>query len=535
MKYRDLIFKEEEEDRQQRLKLDPESGLILLRTKRGAEIVGPYVLVAAELENQQGGKQGYLLRHYHNFQFRDFIVKDITEALPQIEQETNTFVLKPTLFKQFLLLSKANAPSVVIAITTGWSKHFDNFYAPPIQNQDNVIYDNEIFKFFVRKNTTKQHEIIQKELSLGSLLGFLYLFSISSIFVAPLKATNSSLFVIGQSGAGKTYSCKLAVSLFYDIFSHEEYFNASGTPSGMEFFIKNFVDLPVLLDELRIAKVESEEIVFLITAQSGKKRGTKDLKLRLNKLASNVFLTGERDETFTTTGAFRRSFIFNIKESQDICETLKEYIDAKAHACVGAGMDYVEYLLQGQIHEFIKNADKFYKMCASELQKILSPIYAALEFTENFYKCSFKRMRDFIEKVQEEKVEELSVKKDTFSQLENAIVQFVFQHYAHFEIVRIINNQKAITKAEKSPVYGRIDIPQKVVHIIPSIFFNICKENNITAKTALSILSERELLILKEHNRNQNITWLSNKAARVISIKLELNEDILDSSFVDPF
>jgi len=301
-----------------------------------------------------------------------------------------------------------------------------------------------------------------------------------------------SIVDVGPRGVGKTLTSSFAVHLFYD---SREPFSLYSTQVAAERLFVMLRNLPILLDECALKSDESvENIVFMLASGKGKMRSNLSLSLRLDRIASTVFLTSEKEIEFSRLGARRRILPLHASSWDDYCSFLSpcDIVHIMQSYC-GAGTDYILFLLQHYTEFQDREENEF-----SEYEKLYYTyaLSRALNLLEKFYNEKFDEVRESLHFLLYQLNSEVS--KDVCDIFLDKFIHFVYTNFANF----IIFNSDGTFAKNHAPedlkfVWGRIEIfenEQKII-ILSEVLKKFCQENSLPLKLIITKMQEKNILV----------------------------------------
>jgi len=499
-------------------------GLLLChkKTKKGIqkELIGPAIELQSIVENIHTGEILYECK-YNNKSFLDD-----PEKL-DIEKVTGINIVSEKGMKEYLALQTQLCPQKKYLVDRiGW--FHGRFFHPAIQNESLWIWNIPNLEIFQPHEKEKQHTLIKSALKEGKLLGMLYVISLSSVFCSK----GYTVFITGTSDTGKTAASIMACSIFYQALEH--HMTTRGTLNGIESALKNFQNMPLLLDELRLKTIEEEELVFMIASGKTKARATKTLHLNISDLRNVVFITSERAPELHTAGAYRRCLWIPVEKSSDITELFNISDDeetAKYLALCGAGIDFLKYLNEKGIPEI-----KIELEGLSSIHIMARSLFKALKFFEIFYKEKFDRMNETIRTVLHQHLAEFTRRTNIIEYFVEKFLEWISSNYNHFVVCYTKGGQfgdeyfayHVEEKPHSREIYGKLDLDNEEAFVISKWFDKFCYEYGFEKKILLKKLAEAGILLTEDSNRYVTRDYVLGTQAYGYCISLDVLDTIAE-------
>lgn len=346
-------------------------------------------------------------------------------------------------------------------------------------------------KLFKRQYTEEQHEFIRAILHEGKFLAAKIVFAVASLFC---KGNGFTVIDVGERGIGKTLTSILAINIFYDARTPSTCYS---TKTAMELHMRTLANLPILLDEVALSYDDHiQSLVFMTASGKGKARANTSLTVNIHDLSNVVFLTGERELEFDRLGAFRRFVAIKVLKTTDYTELFDTKILAKKSNLIGAGTDYILYLLHNDIYipeeeRFLNNFQKF---------SFINSIEKAMIFLEKFYNQRFENTRKTITKLLADQHSE--VEKSIYDIFVERLSTWIVSNHNAFikKTFSTLDGQEVVMNAKSPKIFGYIDEIDKKIYILGNAFKNFCKEENLPCKTVLLLAKEKGALSATSEN-----------------------------------
>lgn len=191
-------------------------------------------------------------------------------------------------------------------------------------------------------------------------------FMIASSFASVLvKIFNLNTFIVhlwGRSGNGKTVLEMICASIWGKP-DNNFISNLSNTTIANERLCNFYRNMPILLDELQIAKAKYksfDELIYILTEGKGKERGTVDNGIREQTIWQTiVILNGEEPITNDTSKEGVKNRVIEINEDKPIIEDGNATVRFIQKNYGFAGKDFIELIENRE--ELIKTQEHFVK------------------------------------------------------------------------------------------------------------------------------------------------------------------------------
>ena len=215
---------------------------------------------------------------------------------------------------------------------------------------------------------TKWKEYI-KNLRKNSLtLRFMMASSFASVLVKIFKLNTFIVHLWGRSGNGKTVAEMICASIWGKP-DNNFISNLSNTSIANERLCNFYRNMPILLDELQIAKARYksfDELIYILTEGKGKERGTVDNGIREQTMWQTiVILNGEEPITSDTSKEGVKNRVIEINEDDAIVEDGNETVRFIQENYGFAGKDFLGLI------ENREELQKIQQHFVNELSKIM--------------------------------------------------------------------------------------------------------------------------------------------------------------------
>lgn len=206
-----------------------------------------------------------------------------------------------------------------------------------------------------------------KQLRQNSLtLRFMIASSFASILVRIFKLNTFIVHLWGKSGNGKTVAEMICASIWGKP-DNNFISNLSNTSIANERLCNFYKNMPILLDELQIAKAKYknfDELIYILTEGKGKERGTVDNGIReQTSWQTIVILNGEEPITSDTSKEGVKNRVIEINEDNMIVEDGNSTVKFIQDNYGFAGKEFIKLIenreeLQKIQQHFVKELNK---------------------------------------------------------------------------------------------------------------------------------------------------------------------------------
>lgn len=313
--------------------------------------------------------------------------------------------------------------------------------------------------------------------------------SFASVLVKPLGCLPFFVHLWGMdSGTGKSVSQMLAASVWGEPTIGGDYFKTfKSTTVGFEIFAGFLNSLPMVIDELQLAKDSKGRVIFNVyelASGSGKVRSNKALGISKAPMWANCFITsgetpivGEQDGA----GAVNRVIEVECKAENKVIDDGRFTAGLLKENYGYAGEIFVDNL-NNELDKSKKLYDEFYAECINTKATSKQAMAAALILTADTLATEW-------------------IFKDGNALKTSDISEFLKSAEAVSASTRgynymcdwvAVNSNKFGEKADKGEIYGVIE--DGYAYIIRSVFNKACADAAINAKALLSHLQTKGLI-----------------------------------------
>ena len=246
-----------------------------------------------------------------------------------------------------------------------------------------------------------------KELRNNSIaLRFMIASSFASVLVRIFKLNTFIVHLWGKSGNGKTVAEMICASIWGKP-DNNFISNLSNTAIANERLCNFYRNMPILLDELQIAKTKYktfDELIYVLTEGKGKERGTVDNGIREQTFWQTiVILNGEEPITSDTSKEGVKNRVIEINEDNQIVEDGNSTVRFIQENYGFAGKEFIklienrEELSTIQQHFVDKLSDIIeYKKQINAFSIIMTADYIASKKIFNDEPITLEEVKDFI-------------------------------------------------------------------------------------------------------------------------------------------
>ena len=462
-------------------------GILYRETKNGGlEMLGPAIRITAQLVQVDTGTVQYELE----YRKKRFTIDRITDT-ETIQRATGIAVTSEKRFKEWLNLQVAGGQlrKKYICDRTGWEQLDGRLvFLHPCLHEEHV-WTGHILT--TKKLAVVRHPETQKEALLSAIkdpgpLTVLFTASVASTVLDLLGQEGQSFCVLisGPSGTGKTTAAAIACSLFYD--AHSAIATAFATQVGVERLRFALRGLPVVLDELGIASISPEQIVFTVGAGVAKLRGTRNLKVSFDSLQGVVFLTSEvaEQEMFRRTGAWRRMLQLRLYDRLQI-----DNFKALLRSC-GAGIEFLRWLEDVANSDPAGVAETFVRVDEllqglDPIWRVAKPVFVALHLLAEWLNTSPDEANQYLRDFLLAHVQEFSERVDLVGRFKEEFAAWIAENQ-HLLI--------GLNPGEVFPRHGYIGrVDEDRIYILTTKFKEFCAARGFEVRVLLKKLQDAGL------------------------------------------
>lgn len=410
----------------------------------------------------------------------------------------------------------------------GWNREGFAPYIKDVEFDGNPNFDG-IFRAITQKGSLDEwiDELVRcRQFSIVTHI--VIAASFASCLIEPLGILPFFVHLWGMdSGTGKTVAQMAAASVWGNPAVGEPFFPTfKGTSTGFEILAGFLHSLPMIIDELQMAKDRSGKVIFNVyelAAGTGKLRGNKQLGLANVPTWNNCFITsGETPIVGEQDGAGALNRVIEIE-----CTADNKCIE-DGHATANilkqnygfGGRVFILKLLEDGVMDTVKKlyeikyseclADKATEKQAHAAAAILTADALASEWIFGDKPLSSKQMSDFLKTA-----ESVSASARGY----RYICDWVAMNLNRFGAV------------ESGEIYGIIE--GDVAFINRTVFNRACAEEGINPKALMSHLKSKGLLKMRRDGRGYTITKRLPNAPRMDCVAVLLAENDENSAYYD--
>lgn len=379
----------------------------------------------------------------------------------------------------------------------GNSVEFDG--SPDFKNCFNAIAKpkGDMFKWFDEIEHIRNHGVAAKIVIAAS---------VASCLIKPLGIQPFFVHLWGMdSGTGKSIAQMAAASVWGDpeINSNKYFTKFDATNTATEFLAGFLQSIPVIIDELQLAKDKNGKVVFNVYALasgSGKRRGTKNLGLAEVRSWNNCFITSGETPIVGSqdgAGALNRVIEIECKANSTVVDLTndrgRETASILRENYGFCGRMFLRKLEKENGLERAKELyAKYHKECTENEASGKQAMAAAAILTAD----ALLKEYEFIDGKQ------LTVKDMAEFLKSNESVSAANRGYEYMCDWVALNHNK-FGAHESGEIYGIID--EDVAYIIRSVFDKACADAAINAKALLSHLKTKGLLKQRKDSKGYTV------------------------------
>lgn len=210
----------------------------------------------------------------------------------------------------------------------------------------------------------------------NSTLRFMMASSFASVLVRIFKLNTFIVHLWGKSGNGKTVAEMICASIWGKP-DNNMISNLSNTTIANERLCNFYKNMPILLDELQIAKAKYksfDELIYILTEGKGKERGTVDNGIREQTTWQTIILlTGEEPITSDTSKEGVKNRVIEINEDNYIVEDGNAVVNFIQENYGFAGKEFIELIKD---REELKKIQQYFVKKLNEITEYKKQINA---------------------------------------------------------------------------------------------------------------------------------------------------------------
>lgn len=369
-----------------------------------------------------------------------------------------------------------------------------------------------------------------KELRSKSIaLRFMMASSFASVLVRIFKLNTFIVHLWGRSGNGKTVAEMICASIWGKP-DNNFISNLSNTSIANERLCNFYRNMPILLDELQIAKAkykDFDELIYVLTEGKGKERGTVDNGIREQTIWQTiVMLNGEEPITSDTSKEGVKNRVIEINEDKPIVEDGNITVRFIQENYGFAGKEFIK---------LIEDRDELQKI----QQHFVKELEEVITYKKQINAFSIIMTADYIVSKKIFKDEPISLKEiekytrsdtDETERYINLIIDIANANINNFYDSKKKNNPEYDNYLPSGQVWGNIEKTSdgwgRIIYydFIPTRLYQILEENNISWNGIKKKMADKGYVIMK-NGKYQIPVRMPNGVQRMIRIKnIYLNE-----------
>lgn len=396
-------------------------------------------------------------------------------------------------------------------------------------NEEFVPYSNkyclDVDKEFKQKiNSISEYGNYQvwkeyiKQLRQNSLtLRFMLASSFASILVRIFKLNTFIVHLWGKSGNGKTVAEMICASIWGKP-DNNFISNLSNTSIANERLCNFYKNMPILLDELQIAKTRYksfDELIYVLTEGKGKERGTVDNGIReQTSWQTIIILNGEEPITSDTSKEGVKNRVIEINDDTVIVEDGNAVVNFIQENYGFAGKEFIEFIkdreeLQKIQQHFVEELNKTteYKKQINAFSIILTADYIVSKKIFKDEPISIQEIKKYIREDTDETERYINLIID----IANANINNFYDTNNSFP-----PSGQVWGKLEKT-TDGRGSI--MYYDFIPTKLYQILEENNISWNSIKNKMLHHGYIASDKQGKIQINTRINGTQQRVIKVK----------------
>jgi uncharacterized protein (DUF927 family) len=402
-------------------------------------------------------------------------------------------------------------PRIIYVSETGWNADNSIFYAPTVFINDTVKYSDDLSDKITKKgNKDKQIELIKEIFNKNTGVSIVCLAGLASALLKPIGLDNLVFYVRGLTGAGKTLSNLIMLSMFGNPSKLKNIMNT--TITGTEIMLSKQKDIPILLDELETSGMKAEQthnfiinLIYNFQSGTGRTRAQRNLSLRETvKYRGILFLTGERSINSILTantsekanlGIYRRTLELNADDISLFSDTVNfSSIAESINKNYGYILpDWVSYLGASNIVEKYNNfkANFTIENIGGKQDIILLMLFCYFKFIKLFnidYNkniiTAIQKLFEYNKKVYNDEVADPIIEKEKYL---NSIKEFALKSGSFIDKTNTDDNYRSPQR-----IIGQIESDDDVTYYYYTIsaFKEFCNNYNYEKERVINSLND---------------------------------------------
>ena len=357
-----------------------------------------------------------------------------------------------------------------------------------------------------------------KNLRKNSLtLRFMMASSFASVLVRIFKLNTFIVHLWGKSGNGKTVAEMICASIWGKP-DNNFISNLSNTSIANERLCNFYRNMPILLDELQIAKAKYknfDELIYVLTEGKGKERGTVDNGIREQTLWQTiVVLNGEEPITNDTSKEGVKNRVIEINEDNTIVEDGNETVKFIQENYGFAGKEFIKLIdnreeLQDIQQHFVKKLNEImgYKKQINAFSIILTADYIVSKKIFKDEPISIDEIKKYIREDTDETERYISLIIDSA----NANINNFYDSNSSFPPSgQIWGKLEKTTDGKGTIIY---------YDFIPTRLYQILEENNINWNSIKKKMADKGYVKKSSEGKYQVAVRMPNGIQKMIKIK----------------
>ncbi len=348
-------------------------------------------------------------------------------------------------------------------------------------------------------------------------LRFMIASSFASVLVRIFKLNTFIVHLWGKSGNGKTVAEMICASIWGKP-DNNFISNLSNTSIANERLCNFYRNMPILLDELQIAKAKYknfDELIYVLTEGKGKERGTVDNGIREQTLWQTiVILNGEEPITSDTSKEGVKNRVIEINEDNAIVEDGNTTVKFIQENYGFAGKEFIKLIdnreeLQDIQQHFVKKLNEIteYKKQINAFSIILTADYIVSKKIFKDEPINIDEIKKYIREDTDETERYVNLIIDTA----NANINNFYDANENFPPSgQIWGKIEKTTDGKGAIIY---------YDFIPTRLYQILEENNINWNSIKKKMADKEYVKISSKGNYQVAIRMPNGIQKMIKIK----------------
>ena len=348
-------------------------------------------------------------------------------------------------------------------------------------------------------------------------LRFMMASSFASVLVRIFKLNTFIVHLWGKSGNGKTVAEMICASIWGKP-DNNFISNLSNTSIANERLCNFYRNMPILLDELQIAKAKYknfDELIYVLTEGKGKERGTVDNGIREQTLWQTiVILNGEEPITNDTSKEGVKNRVIEINEDNSIVEDGNATVKFIQENYGFAGKEFIKLInnreeLQDIQQHFVKKLNEImeYKKQINAFSIILTADYIVSKKIFEDEPINISEIKRYIR----EDTDETKRYIDLIIDIANANINNFYDPSSSFPPTgQVWGRLEKTTDGKGAIIY---------YDFIPTKLYQILEENNINWNSIKNKMLHNDYIVSDKQGKYQINTRINGTQQRVIKVK----------------